>query len=411
MKLRIKVGELVEQISQAAITIDQKSVGQPNSRVYLRAAQKDDVGVVYFYSTNQQAKTFIKSEAEVLSPGEVLVDPARLLGGLQGRDPSLVAEIEDVEKESGKVILVKIGRNKFQLKFEVGAEKLAAEISKLPFKNEPMATIPAQLLNDFIRRSSFCIPSSSNGQQRFAMDVMHVKAKNSTYSAQATDGNIVSVHYGPKNEQLAFSIDSLLIPQEALNPLQRIVQKFKDSDVELVNAEGSENVRELYFRMKGNVIFGCRLRAGKFPSLDIVIEQNAPVFELSVNREELKAAIVRASNFMPDGPRRHVQLLLDTDEVLKIRAHNGHEGIKDEVPYELLNGKAANMQITVALDYLGNSIGAIDGDRATLGFSPEKLKAVVIRGEAREEDDKLLIGSKYAVSPVTPLKSMPGDDE
>ena len=93
MKLKIKVGELVEQISQAAITTDPKSLDQPNSKVYLRAAKKQDTGVLYYYSTNQMARTFLKSDAEVLEIGEVLVDAASLLGGLQGRDPNLVCEI------------------------------------------------------------------------------------------------------------------------------------------------------------------------------------------------------------------------------------------------------------------------------------------------------------------------------
>jgi DNA polymerase III sliding clamp (beta) subunit (PCNA family) len=409
LKIRIKIGELVEQISQAAITIDPKSVDQPNSKVYLRAANsKAGTGVLYYFSTNQLAKTFIKSEVEVLEAGELLIDPARLLGGLQGRDPDLIAQIEVKGVDTDKKIKVTIGKNNFHLQYATGAEKQSKEVEKLPFKAEALATIPSHLLNSFIKRTSFCIPSSSNGQQKFAMDVMHLKASNGVYTAQATDGNVVSVNYGAKAET-DFTVPSLLIPQEALNPLQKLVGKFKDTDIELVNGDPSTpEIRELFFRMK-NVLFGCTLRNGRFPNVNVLIESNKPLFEITMGREELKGALGRASNFVMEGTRS-VQFLIDEEQSMKIRASSDFSNIKDEIDFEGLTDDKQAMQVTLALDYIANVVAAMTGDKIILGMSPEERKPVVVRGEDRTDEDVLLVGSTYAVSPVKPLPK-PAKDE
>lgn len=404
MKIRIKIGELVEQISQAAITVDPKSVDQPNSKIYLRAAKKDDVGVLYYYSTNQMSKTFIRSDVEVLETGEGLVDAGRLLGGLQGRDNDQIAEI-DIQPE--KKIIVKIGRNKFQLPQSLAADKLAKEVETLPFKAAPIAKIKASLLLEFIRRSTFCIPSASNGQQKFAMDVLHLKVSDKSYIAQATDGNIISTNTGPLSDESIVDFPSILLRQEVLNPLQKLLGKHKDEEIELINggesAGGMGPIGELYFKMQG-VLFGCSLRVGKYPNVQLLIDQNQPEFRVTVNRNELKGSLLRASNFVIED-KRYVQFVLDNDKSLRVRAGSIGEDIRDEIDSEVTAGELTNMQITMALDYIANVVATLPGDTITLGFSPAKNKPIVILGETRTEDDKQIIGSIYAISPVKPLPS------
>ena len=398
MKFRIKIGELVEQISQAAITTDPKSVDLPNSKVYLRAAQGKDVGVLYYYSTNQMTKTFIRSEAEIIEPGEVLVDATNLLGGLQGRDPDLSCEIT-VEPEVRTVVV--IGRNKFNLRYFAAAERMSKEVDTLPFRVPAMGTIPGQLLGDLIRRTSFCIPSASNGQQRFAMDVLHLKNVGGKWLGQATDGNIVSLNYGPDSEEKKSDIPSLLIAQEALNPLQKLLAKHKEEEIELINAARSGPVQELFFRMKG-VLFGCNLRIGRFPNIGLIAEQQAPEFATLVLREELKASLSRASNFVKES--RCVKLTVSPGSAMTVAAANDFSDIADAVDFEVVSGECAAMQTTVGIDYIANIVGVLTGEKTTLGMSTAEGKAVILSGETKTEDGKLLVGSLYAISPVTPPK-------
>lgn len=398
MKFKIKIGEFVEQIAQAAITIDPKSLDQPNSKVYLRAANGKSVGVLYYYSTNQLAKTFIKSEVEVLEAGEVLVDAAKLLGGLQGRDSDQVAQVE-VQTEK---IVVTIGRNRFQLPKAVAAEKMSKEVDALPFKTPSLAKIQGFLLSEFIRRTSFCIPSSSNGQQRVTLDVLHLKSSGSQYQAQASDGNIIALHYGPSVEGIENDLSSLLIPQEALNPLQKLLGKHKDEEIELVNTGA-----ELYFRMKG-VIFGCALRTGKYPNVGLIAEQNKPAFEIQAPREELKGCLARAGNFVLNGTR-YVQFEFAEETSLKIQAAGDMSDINDEIDCELITGTFSKMQITLALDYIANVVAAMTGENVILGFTPEKQKALVVRGTVVDGEEKVTLGSTYAISPVKPVTASKND--
>ena len=397
MKLKIKVGELVEQISQAAITTDPKSLDQPNSKVYLRAAKKQDTGVLYYYSTNQMARTFLKSDAEVLEIGEVLVDAASLLGGLQGRDPDLVCEIT-VEPEVR--VLIVIGRNRFQLKYYGNVERMAKEVDALPFKAEAISTIPAQLLTDFIRRTSFCMPAASNGQQRFAMDALHLKGVDGKYFGQATDGNIISLNHGAAPAEKKPDVAGLLIAQEALGPLGKLLAKRKDEEIELVSNNGNQ-VQELFFRMK-SALFGCCLRTGKFPNISVIVEQQAPDFEITVSREELKSTLARVSNFVM-APTRYVQLLAKGETALKVWACNENSDIKDEIDSAVATGLFVSMDTWIGIDYLANVVAVMTGETITLGLSEIKSKAVIIRGDTKTDEDVLLVGSTYAISPVKPV--------
>jgi DNA polymerase III sliding clamp (beta) subunit (PCNA family) len=343
-------------------------------------------------------KTFIRSEAEIIEPGEVLVDATNLLGGLQGRDPDLSCEIT-VEPEVRTVVV--IGRNKFNLRYFAAAERMSKEVDTLPFRVPAMGTIPGQLLGDLIRRTSFCIPSASNGQQRFAMDVLHLKNVGGKWLGQATDGNIVSLNYGPDSEEKKADIPSLLIAQEALNPLQKLLAKHKEEEIELINAARSGPVQELFFRMKG-VLFGCNLRIGRFPNIGLIAEQQAPEFATLVLREELKASLSRASNFVKES--RCVKLTVSPGTAMTVAAANDFSDIADAIDFEVVSGECAAMQTTVGIDYIANIVGVLTGEKTTLGMSTAEGKAVILSGETKTEDGKLLVGSLYAISPVTPPK-------
>jgi DNA polymerase III sliding clamp (beta) subunit (PCNA family) len=153
------------------------------------------------------------------------------------------------------------------------------------------------------------------------------------------------------------------------------------------------------------VLFGCRLRAGKHPNIQALLDQHNPVFSLSAGKDDTKAALTRASNFVMSGTR-WVSLTLDEETSLKIQAASLEDqtDIKDEVDTELAGGPFTKMQVTVALDYFANAVQTLGNEKVSLGFSPEKQKAMVVRGETRTEDDKLVVSSVYAISPIKPKK-------
>jgi DNA polymerase III sliding clamp (beta) subunit (PCNA family) len=417
LKFNIKVGEFVDQISQAAITTDPKSLDQPNSKVFLRALQSANGSALYFFSTNQQSKTFVKSVAEVVEPGETLVDAGRLLGGLQGRDGDLMMNFETVQPSGSSTeskIVVKIGRNKFQLPLPTGVEKLSKDSENLPFRVPANTKIAASLLLEFIRRTQFCIPSSGNGQMKVPIDTLHLKKDGALFHGQATDGNIFSLHHGPASEDvLETKLASVLIPQEALNPLQKLLAKYKDQIVDLVTLSPSLGMtpHEMFFRMPG-VLFGTTLRPGKYPPMAMLAEQHLPTFQVKTSRDDLKSTIGRASNFVME-PGRDLQVIFsDKQEVAEdepmsyqVNAGIAPADINEVLNFEIESGTAIKAKMNIGLDYLGNVVGALRSDTVILGINSSRAKALIVRDEDRDDDDKLIISSMYAISQVQEKKA------
>jgi hypothetical protein len=89
---------------------------------------------------------------------------------------------------------------------------------------------------------------------------------------------------------------------------------------------------------------------------------------------------------------------------MTVAAANDFSDIADAVDFEVVSGECAAMQTTVGIDYIANIVGVLTGEKTTLGMSTAEGKAVILSGETKTEDGKLLVGSLYAISPVTPPK-------
>lgn len=412
MKIRVKIGDLVEQVTQAAITVDRKAENMPLGKVYLRAVNRpaaepdppETKPFLYLFSSDQASKTFIKIPIEEIEQeGQTLVDPAKLLGSLLSRDPDRFANIEIIPEPAK--LRVKVGKNVANLPFDSAVDSAVAMIRVLP-KGEPIAKIAATTMIEFIRRSGFCIPTAENGQQQFAMGVLNLKGANGRYIAQATDGRIVAWHSAKQTDTTTYDLPSLLIPLEALDPLQKLLQRHKEADVSIM--EGSRNAKgelqEIVFQMN-DVQFGTVLRVGRYPNIAILLEQHAPTFVTEVFREELKGALIRAANFVENNTdKRCVKLSTESgaaegETTLKIEASNPLSDLKDELGVSVSSGTFRPVTTTVNIDYVSNIAAVQTGDKVNVGFNSDKQKALVVK------DVSETIETQYAIMPVLPEKA------
>lgn len=402
MKIRVRIGDLVDYITQAAITIDRKAMDQPSGKVYLRARIKTEADgdkfYLYLYSNNQASKTFTRVEiTEVEQEGETLIDPDKLLGGLQGRNPDQIATLHaDGEKKKTQV---KIGSSKFHVPFDAAVDIMAKAVKNLP-TGKAFSQVPASVLLEFIRRSSFCIPSGANGQQRFAMDVLALSAENGRYEARATDGHIICTNSAKIEDDT--NLQQLLLPQEALVPLQKLLQKHKDQSVDLVQGRTTPEgaLQEVFFRM-GTVLFGSSLRSGKFPNVSLVMRGHQPAFHAVVSRDLFKGSVVRGANFVENSiDKRWLKLVLvqsqePQEQALRVRTSNTISDFDDQIEISEVKGELRPMAITVNIDYMGSIAGSVQSETLQLGFSPDNSKALVIQ----DESDKGIL-TQYAVMPI-----------
>ena len=219
-----------------------------------------------------------------------------------------MVEIEVIEKDNKSKVRMKIGKSVVNLPHEATVDEAAANIKRLPSPSgTPMAKIPAKVLIEFIKRSQFCIPVNDNGQQKFAMGVLHIKGSFGYYTAQATDGFIVAAHKVKQAEGAKYNLSSLLIPIEALDPLYKLLQNHKSSDVGIFAGERdtSNNLREVFFSMEG-VLFGTVLRVGAYPNVQTLLDSHAPSFEIEVPKDDLKGALLRAAHFVENNVDRRI---------------------------------------------------------------------------------------------------------
>jgi hypothetical protein len=412
--IKVNVGDLVEQVTQAAITVDRKAGDLPSGKIYFSAKKKVSKtdpdtfdSYLYLFSTNQSLKTFIRIKiAEVIEEGQLLVDHGKLLGGLLGRDPDFVLDLEALPDE-GRV-RAKIGKNKIHIPLNLSVDTFVNTIKTLP-SQDPIAKISATTLIAFIKRSGFCIPLSDNGQQKFAIGVLNLEGKNGLYTAQATDGRIVAYSTATQTVTTKFDLQSLLLPVESLDPLNKILQKHKDSDVDILAGNKSgDNLQEVFFRIEG-ILFGTVLRAGTYPKLSMLLDQNAPSFVVDIDKEELQAAVARAATFVPSDPtKRSVTLAIETAKdqdvdstFLKVKAlFNEYANLDDEIPTNINTGDVKPVDLLISLDYLGNVTNAQSGDNVSIGFNYDRAKAVIVKDEGKN------ITTTYAIMPIIPEKKV-----
>lgn len=412
MKIRVKLGDLVEQVTQVAITVDRKAPDMPIGKVYLRA-KNSTVGdteevksFLYLFSSNNASKTFIKLPIEAVeTEGQTLIDAGKLLGSLVGRNPDAIVDLSvlaDISK-----IRVKVGKNIANLPYDSAVDTAVAMIKALP-KGEPIAKIPAKTLIEFIRRSLFCIPLSENGQQKFAMGVLNIKGADGKYVAQASDGRIIAWHGSKQSETTTYNLPSILVPLEALDPpLLRLLQRHKDVDVSLMEGarDGKGELQEIVFQMD-DVQFGTVLRGGRYPNVATLIEQHAPDFVIQMNRDELKSALTRAANFVEDNKdKRYVKLSADVDNVIRIEAANPLSDLKDELDMSVSDGEFNPVSTIINIDYLANIAAVQTGELVSTGFSVAKDKALIVK------DTSEAIDTKYAIMPIRSDKDVVKTDK
>ena len=413
MKIKANIRELVEQITQAAITTDHKSPDTPLGKVYLRAKNKPAAGdakaeaYLYLFSTNQASKTFIRMEVEeVAEEGQVLLNAKDLLGSLIGRDPtqsvklSVPEPVEGAEPNEGSRVEVKVGKNIAHLPYSVDVQTAFDLVKALP-KGNPVAMISANVLIEFIRRSQFCIPSEDNGQQLFAMGVLNLKGDKDKYIAEATDGCVIAYHSAKQTETTKYSLPSLLIPLGALDPLNKLLARHKDTDVGIIEGGRNEKgeLKDIIFQMEG-VMFGTVLRTGKYPNVGTLITQHQPVYEVKVGRDDMKSTLTRAANFVESGSdKRYIKLTSDDGNVLRVEATNPWSDLKDEMGMEETAGPFKSMSVLLNIDYLTNVTSVQSGAEMTIGFNTDKTKALVTK------DTTDTIDTTYIIMPVVPEKA------
>lgn len=401
MKFKVNVGLLLEAVNRVMATVDtaaSKGAGKPgsisSSKLYLWAKKSADasVQVLYLYSTNMTAESFVKIEAEIETEGETLIDPEHLRGGLAKRNSEETAVVELVGADKARKIRVKIGKSQFHLGYDPqGTDYMRDKVKLIPFKAAPAFTMLGSDMTEFVRRGMFCIPNEDDGTNRYRLGGLKIVGKDEGYIAQATDGHIAA-RIRIKGEKKS-SLNSVIVPQKSLPALNQLIQRRKDEDIEII--EGGRNshgdISKMFFKM-GDAIFGTLLLDGTFPDVDAVINMQNPTHWFHVDRIQLRDALQRTAAF--DRENGHVTVKLEGN-VLSLRSRSDGGDIEDAIEVQRISGPDTSVSVTVNMHYLTSIASGSAGENLKVGINQIKGQAIVVEDTADENVD-----SRYAVMPV-----------
>lgn len=367
MKCKIKVVDMNTMLDRVTQTTDKK--GPAGAATVCMVAEA--TGLVSFYSTNLVAEVNDKVACVVDEPGMSLIDPDQLRAGLAHRDPEDVAEFTLVKSGKGKHevtrLRVTVGKNYFHLGYNLaGTEEMAKRMRAIPFDGTAAYTISGKALDAFVRRALPCIPRKNEGANRWEMSGMRVIGTDAGYEAHATDGYICA-RIRVKGDKGPGTMDALM-PQQGLPPLAKLIKGVELVEVIPGNTNANGHVVKLFFRMGPNTFFSTRVLEGQFPNIEGVLQAHAAEYWLTVNREDLKCALQRATAF---DSLRQVSLEIRHDRMI-IRATSQAKvaDLREELPVEsedLPNDLVLTR--TFHVDYLLNIASVSSQEVLKLGVS------------------------------------------
>lgn len=389
MKLRTTIGALLDAFALTTPTLDRKGAG---ANLYLNANETSKH--LYLYSTNMIAETATKIKVEEMeSGGEVLVNPSKLRDGLSGLDKTSPVSLELTP--TGNMLKVQSGKVKLSLAASSDVKELSSRLRTIPFKSEPVVSVPITELTEFTKRSVFCIPNDETGQ-RAALAALKLSDSDTCEEAFATDGSI-AVHIISSKKQskgVGLGQGGLLIPAVALHPLAGITSKRKKG--ETVSVILGANRNKVFFKFADGTHFGTTTMATQYPNLRPVMDQPTQ-YRFTIGRERLNQALSRASAYVSSADtKKTIELEIGT-EWLSIRA-NGDDSLSDQLDISFDGGKPTEaIRLGMNINHLLNIASGSRSENLTFGFTSTN-KPLVITDSEGTDDEKIDV--KYVVMGV-----------
>ena len=171
----------------------------------------------------------------------------------------------------------------------------------------------------------------------------------------------------------------VIVPRKGVLELQRLL----GDEGELTLAIGSNHIRAEV----GQILFTTKLIDGRFPDYKRVIPESGE-HTIEADREELRQALYRAA-ILSNEKYRGIRMEL-SDGRLKIQAHNPEQEEAEEEIEVAYGGEA--MEIGFNVNYLMDSLGALDGSGASLQVNDPSSSCLIWDTETE--------GCRYVVMPM-----------
>ncbi len=237
--------------------------------------------------------------------------------------------------------------------------------------------LDAQMLKNVIKQTSFAAATS---EARIVLTSVNFKFYGNRLEITATD----SFRLARKNIEFEDNFDSKIvnIPSKSLDELSKIIEDSHE-DIELM----IEN-QLILFRYR-NVTFTSRLVEGVYPDTSSLFPKGQ-MLAIKFNKNELLAAIDRASLFTNSDNLSIVKLSLTKDKTVEVSSNSTEIGkVVDEI-YPLEVSESMDFQIAFSTRNLSEALKSFESQSILIKFTGE-IKPAVIVGEKENDLIQLLL--------------------
>lgn len=308
----------------------------------------------------------VKKEGAGTIPARRLLDYVRLL-------PDADVQVKLQENQWANLLC---GRSKTRI-----AGMSRESFPELPKMPEVLAKLPLDILAKMISRTIFAISSE---ESRFTLNGALLILNENGITMVATDGHRLSMIEKKIELTGLTGAYKALLPRKAMSEILKIAGDSTQKEVEF---SGDEN--HLFFQLEQRLLLSRKL-TGNFPDYDRVLPKDHP-HHVVVNRDELKAAIERVSQFS-DERSRAIRLQILAGEV-KVHSSVSETGESEEsIPIE---HSGAEVEIGFNAQYLLDFLRAVDQSEVEFHFKDPHSA-----GELRPHGGAEGTSYRYVVMPM-----------
>jgi DNA polymerase-3 subunit beta len=247
---------------------------------------------------------------------------------------------------------------------------------------EVLAEIPAALLAGMISRTIFAI---STEESRFTLNGALLILKPASITMVSTDGHRLSmVEHSVELSGIAGAYRALL-PRKAMAEILKLAGDAGEDTK--IRFSGDDN--HLFFQLGDRMLLSRKL-TGNFPDFERVLPKDQP-FAMTLQRDELRAAIERVSQFS-DERSRAIRVQFCPGE-LKVHSSISETGESEEsVPVEY---DGDTVEIGFNAQYLIDFLRAVSEPQVSFRFKDPNSA-----GELRPAGDNQDAQYRYVVMPM-----------
>ena len=226
---------------------------------------------------------------------------------------------------------------------------------ELPAMPATLAEMPIGVLGGMINKTIFSI---SNEESRFTLNGALLVLKKGGLIMVATDGHRLAMVESTEDLPGIMGAYRALLPRKAMLELQKLASDADPAAV--VKFSGDEN--HLFFQLGDRLLLSRKL-TGNFPDFERVLPKDQP-HAVTLNRDELRAAIERVSQFSDERSRAiRVQV---SDGEMKIHSSVSDTGESEDSITVAFKGPST--EIGFNAQYMVDFLRAVGTEEVTFHF-------------------------------------------